>query len=126
MSGDKARHHAGQMAHHGGVSAELSVERHYARRGHVLLARRWRGSSGEIDLVFRSDAGFVFVEVKKSRSFAMAARRVSDAQKRRILAAASEFVAGEPEGQLSPMRFDVALCDATGAIEILENALFCE
>ena len=40
----------------------------------------------------------------------------------RIYGAASEFLAGEPAGQLTEVRFDVALVDAVGRIEVLENA----
>jgi putative endonuclease len=40
----------------------------------------------------------------------------------RIYAAAAEFLAGEPNGALTPARFDVALVDGFGRIEVLENA----
>ena len=40
----------------------------------------------------------------------------------RIYASAADFLSGEPDGQLTPSRFDVALVDGTGRIEILENA----
>jgi putative endonuclease len=40
----------------------------------------------------------------------------------RICTAASEYLAQEPLGQLTPVRFDVALVDGAGRIEILENA----
>ena len=40
----------------------------------------------------------------------------------RIYAAAEEFLGGEPTGQLTESRFDVALVDAMGRIEVLENA----
>ena len=36
--------------------------------------------------------------------------------------AATEFLAGEPKGQLTDVRFDVALVDDKGRIEVLENA----
>ncbi len=40
----------------------------------------------------------------------------------RIYASASVFLAGEPAGQDTPSRFDVALVDGQGRIEIIENA----
>ena len=40
----------------------------------------------------------------------------------RIIAAGSEFLAGEPKGQLTEVRFDLAVVDQTGRIEIIENA----
>jgi putative endonuclease len=52
----------------------------------------------------------------------MAAERLGPRQMARIYGAASEFIGGEPAGQLTPVRFDVALVDGRGQIEILENA----
>jgi putative endonuclease len=43
-------------------------------------------------------------------------------QMARIASAAAEFLGHEPQGQLTPARFDVALVDACGSVEILENA----
>lgn len=110
------------MGYYSGLAAEGVVERHYQRTGHVIAARRWRGSGGEIDLIARDDDGLVFIEVKKSRSFARAAERLTGRQMARIHASASEFLAGEPEGQNSAARFDVALVDQAGRLEIIENA----
>lgn len=103
--------------------AEDRVEAAYLREGLTLAARRWRGAAGEIDLVLRDGAQLVFVEVKRAETHGMAAERVSDRQRQRILAAASEFVAMEPAGQDSEMRFDVAMVDGQGRIEIVRNAL---
>ncbi|MEM9575820.1 MAG: YraN family protein [Pseudomonadota bacterium] len=121
---DPSTRHKGSSSYHGGLAAEGSVERHYCGMGYTVLARRWRGTGGEIDLVFSHASTFIFVEVKKSRTFQAAALRVSARQRERIFATATEFVAAQPQGQLSDMRFDVALVDGTGHIEILENALF--
>ena len=66
--------------------------------------------------------GLIFTEVKKSRSIAAAAVRVTRAQIRRIHDAARLLVADQPLGQLTEMRFDAALVDMTGVIEIVENA----
>ena len=65
----------------------------------------------------------IFIEVKKSRSFDAAAGMLAAHQIARLYDSASIFLEGEPKGQLSPARFDVALVDGTGAISILENAL---
>ncbi|MHA6326729.1 YraN family protein [Roseivivax sp. CAU 1753] len=112
----------GQMAYHGGRAAEATVAADYARRGYAVAHERWRGRSGEIDLILRDAGALVFVEVKKSRSFARAAERVSARQMARLCAAAEEFVANEPNGALTDMRFDVALQNAQGEISIIENA----
>jgi putative endonuclease len=112
---------AGQVAYRAGLAAEDCVAQDYARRGYPIAARRWRGSGGEIDLVARDGAGLIFVEVKKSRSFDRAAQQLRPAQLRRIQAAAAEFVAGEPNGQLTDVRVDLAMMDRYGDLRILEN-----
>jgi putative endonuclease len=40
----------------------------------------------------------------------------------RIHAAAAEFIGAQPYGQLTELRFDLALVDRGGRIEIRENA----
>lgn len=111
----------GQMAYHGGMAAEESVAAEYARRGHPVAARRWRGSRGELDLVCRDGGGLIVVEVKQARDFAAALAHLGPAQLARIHATATEFAAKEPLGQLTDMRFDVALVDGAGRVEIVEN-----
>lgn len=113
----------GKTAYYAGVAAEEAVARAYSQRGHRLVAKRWRGKSGEIDLIFGSGPVRIFVEVKKSKSFAAAAVRVSPQQQARIFSAAQEFLAKEPLGLLTESRFDVALVNASGEIDVLENAL---
>ncbi len=66
--------------------------------------------------------GLVFVEVKKSQTFDSAAARISKRQIDRICASAAQYLAQEPGGQLTNVRFDAALVDATGAVQIVENA----
>lgn len=121
-----ARSRKGATAFHSGIAAEESVARFYSRNGYRLIAKRWRGRGGEIDLVFGLGDLRVFVEVKKSGSFSTAALRVTKKQIRRIFAAAEEFLGTEPAGLLTDTRFDVALVDTAGEIEVLENALVAE
>ncbi len=87
------------------------------------MARRWRGRAGEIDLIAREGATLVFIEVKRARTIAIAAERLSERQMRRILSAAAEYLSGEPAGQDSDMRFDVALVDGCGRVEIRGNVV---
>lgn len=111
----------GQVAHCAGDAAERRISQDYERRG-FSVSRRWRGAAGEIDLVAQGHGRVVFVEVKKSRSIASAAERLSERQMQRIYAAAGEFLSGTADGQMTDVRFDVALMDATGQYEIIENA----
>ncbi|MFT7595107.1 MAG: putative endonuclease [Paracoccaceae bacterium] len=119
MSREKS---ARQMCYHSGLSAEQRIAQDYERRGFAIARRRWRGAGGEIDLITRDSDGLVFVEVKQSRNFALAAERLSQRQMARIYASAEQFLAGEPDGQLTNVRFDVALVNDVGAFEIIENA----
>lgn len=118
----RGRQVAGVMAYHSGQAAEASVARDYDRRGRPVAHRRWRGAAGEIDLIARDGAGYVFVEVKKARSFEAAAIRLGRRQMDRIIAAACEFLGTVPGGALAEMRFDLALVDSRGAVRIIENA----
>ncbi|MES0826305.1 YraN family protein [Ruegeria sp. SCP11] len=110
------------VSYHAGQAAEQQVASEYERRGFSIAHRRWRGAGGEIDLIARNADGVVFIEVKKSTSFEVAATRISRRQMDRIYASAAQFLETEPEGQLTNARFDAALVDATGAVQIIENA----
>lgn len=114
---------SGTISYHAGKAAEDSVARRYQDCGHRIRERRWRGKGGEIDLILESEDGLIFVEVKKSRSFARAIERFSQKQLARICVAASEYVAGEPDQLNTSMRFDLALVDGHGALEVVENIL---
>ncbi|UWR03446.1 YraN family protein [Ruegeria conchae] len=112
----------GSVSYHAGRSAEFSVATEYQRRGYSIAQRRWRGAGGEIDLIARNADGLVFVEVKKSRSFEAAAARINRRQMDRICASAAQYLEQEPGGQLTNTRFDAALVDDTGTVQIIENA----
>jgi putative endonuclease len=114
----------GHVSYFAGLAAEDSVAALYENHGYQLRAKRWRCEAGEIDLIVQQDACLVFVEVKKSRSLAQAAQRLSQAQQRRIMKAASTFLADQPNGQDTDCRFDVALVSGRGTIQILDNIPF--
>ncbi len=118
----RVRDQAGATGYHAGLCAEQIVAQGYVRGGYDLLEQRWRGAGGEIDLIFGKDDAIVFVEVKKSRSIAAAAARVSRRQRDRIYASAGGYLAQCPAGLNTETRFDVALVDGAGSAEIIENA----
>jgi putative endonuclease len=113
----------GARSFRSGQAAETGVARHYAGRGMTIAAQRWRGGGGEIDLIARDGDVVVFIEVKQARSHAEAAERLGAAQMRRIVQAATVYCDGEPKGQFTEVRFDLALVDGQGRIDIIENAL---
>ncbi len=114
---------SGGVSYRAGSSAEDAVGRAYHAGGYVIRATRFRGTAGEIDLIAERDGRVVFIEVKKSRSHASAAERLQPRQIERLITTASEYLDRMPHGQNTESRFDVALVDATGQIEIIENAL---
>ena len=116
------RMRTGQQAWHSGRTAEDQAARCYERAGCDILARRWRGAAGEIDLIARDGGTIVFVEVKASATHARAAEALGRRQMDRICLAASEYCGTLPDGLATEMRFDAALVDALGRVEILRNA----
>ena len=114
----------GATGYQGGLSAELIAETTYLENGCEILARRWRGTAGEIDLILRNGSTLVFVEVKKARNHGAAAARVSARQRARIMAAAEEYLGHMALGLDTEMRFDVALVDQTGRLTVLEGVFF--
>ncbi|MGR3434843.1 MAG: YraN family protein [Shimia sp.] len=109
-----------------GRAAEAQALAHYIQSGYALRDHRWRGQGGELDLVLEApDApgGIVVVEVKASKTHAAAAQRLQARQMARIWAATEEYLGTCPDGQLTDIRFDVALVDATGRVDVVENAL---
>lgn len=117
-----ARQARGATAFHAGWSAEEQVARHYDGMGETVCQRRWRGSAGEIDLVARNGDRVIFVEVKQSHSHDAALARLGPRQMQRIWNAASEFLAGEPRGQLTEVRLDIALVDGIGRVKVIRDA----
>lgn len=112
----------GRAGYHAGLAAEEIVAGSYRRRGLPVIGRRWRGRGGEIDLIARDGEGVIFIEVKKARSFDAAIQRLGARQIGRLCDAAAEFLAGEPRGQNTDVRFDLALVDGRGAVQVIENA----
>ena len=113
----------GSTNYHAGLAAEEAVARLYGGAGHAIAATRWRGKGGEIDLIAEAEGCTVFVEVKRARTHAEAAQRLGERQIARLHACAAEYMGTLPDGLLSDVRFDVALVDDAGRVEIVENAL---
>ena len=122
MTATSTRHNRGRANFHAGIAAENRIAQDYERRGFAVARRRWRGRGGEIDLILRDGTGLIFVEVKHSRDFARAAESLTRRQMHRICASAEEFLGTQPGGSLTPVRFDVALVDGQGDMQIIENA----
>jgi putative endonuclease len=113
----------GQTNYRFGHAAEGQVEGAYLRTGHRLRNRRWRGGVGEIDLVMEKAKEIVFVEVKASRTHERAAASLSRRPDRPPAAKRRGLYRTIALRILTPMRFDVALVDGRGRVDVIENAL---
>lgn len=104
------RQEARQRAEHQGRTAELVALVYLMLTCHRILARRWRGSAGEIDLVARRGRRIIFVEVKfRHRSDAgSGAGGIPTAQQRqRIARAAQQFCRQRRISPAFELRFDL-------------------
>ncbi len=54
-----------------GDFGEQAAAAHLLKQGYALLARKWRSTGGELDLVMRDGAELVFVEVRTRRGAAV-------------------------------------------------------
>ncbi|MDD9921460.1 MAG: YraN family protein [Boseongicola sp.] len=114
-------HAQGKTNYHNGLAAEDCVERVYCERDAALLARRWRGTAGEIDLVFRQRGTLIFVEVKLAATCASAATRLSARQLDRVMQTAEEFALTQGSHRDLDLRIDLAAVNKHGRVEIHEN-----
>jgi putative endonuclease len=78
-------------------------------KGYRILARHWKSSSGEIDIIARRGRTVAFIEVKARFDAATAAESLSRKQQARIARAASQFLAGQTSLQGLDLRFDIML-----------------
>jgi putative endonuclease len=92
-----------------GLSAESRAAAFLVAKGYRILARRFRTSLGEIDIVAMRRGVLVFVEVKARDTFDAAAEAIGKRQQTRIIAAAQLWLAAHPEDAMRDMRFDVVL-----------------
>jgi putative endonuclease len=110
------------MNRRGGAAESLAAD-YLERQGLKVLERNYRCRFGEIDLVARSGALLVFVEVRarESETFGGAAGSITATKRRRIVAAARHFLARRKVD--SACRFDVVLvCGSEQRVEWITDA----
>ena len=94
-------------------------------QGMQLLARNFRGKTGEIDIIARDGEHLVFLEVRarSNRAFNSAAGSVDRRKQSRLIACAQYFMQTHPDSCQQPCRFDViSITGSTAAIEWIANA----
>lgn len=102
-----------------GLSGELQAEQYLCNQGMHVLARRYRGGDGEIDLIMQDGETIVFVEVKfrPGSQAGTGLMAVTPAKQRRMTHAAMSFLL-EREDLEQPVRFDVVEISRTGILHI--------
>ncbi len=100
-----------------GSAAEDRALRELQAHGLGLVARNVRYRVGEIDLVMRERGVLVFVEVRlrSARGYGDAGDSVDAHKQRRLVRAASAFLAANPALATLPCRFDVVGVDGDDA-----------
>ncbi|MBI4275040.1 MAG: YraN family protein [Rhizobiales bacterium] len=98
-----------QAALRTGLTAESLAAALLMAKGFRILARRWKSSAGEIDIIARRRQLLIFVEVKARSRLDLAAESVSERQKRRIAAAAAAWLADNQDEAMRDIRFDAVL-----------------
>lgn len=124
-----ARARRGLRSHLTGQAAEDAVARDYEMRGYRILAKRWRGAAGEVDIIAGKGDDLAIIEVKSAKTHEIAAGYFGRAQQRRLGACAEEYLhdthlLGRDPMTIVDMRFDLALVDGMGRIDIVEAAFF--
>lgn len=107
-----------------GQDAEDRALVYLQRCGLKLVERNWRCRSGELDLVMRDAAVWVFVEVRhrSSMTFGGAAASITPAKCLRLQRAAECYLLNKNLGQ-AQCRFDAVLTQGDGSLAWLKNIL---
>lgn len=104
-----------------GPQAEHAAALYLIQRGLQLVGKNYRCRFGEIDLIMRSGATLVFVEVRsrRSRAFGGASASIDAHKQQKLIAAAQHYLARL--GKIPPCRFDALLFNGSD-IEWIQNA----
>lgn len=113
----------GAKAYQSGLDAEKSVIRFLQQQGFILLAHRCKTPCGEIDLVFSREDWLIAIEVKQRKTHYESAFALTPRQGQRLLSGFEYLISAHPDWQRTNTRFDVALVDKAGGIEIIADAI---
>jgi putative endonuclease len=108
-----------------GDFGEQAAAAHLMKRGYTLLARKWRCSTGEIDLLMRDELTLVFVEVRTRRGdrLGMAEESVGRAKQAKLIALAYAYLEAAGAQADLPWRIDVVALniDRAGRIARIQH-----
>jgi len=86
---------------------ERAAARYLVRRGWTVVARRWRGGGGEIDLIAYRRGTLAVCEVKVRPDDAQVHSPVAASQRARIVRAAEAFLVRHPHLRNHTVRLDL-------------------
>ena len=90
-----------------GRRGERAARRHLVRRGWTILAERWRGAGGELDLVAARGTTVIACEVKTRSDADALTEPLTVAQRERIARATEAFLAAHPDLDGFAVRLDL-------------------
>ena len=99
-----------------GDAAEERACRHLEGSGFTIVERNFRTRGGEIDIVARKGDVLAFVEVRSrgDADFGTPEGSVTPAKRRRIVAAARQYLSKVPLSSWREARFDVIAIEGSG------------
>ncbi len=106
-----------------GDAAEERACRHLEGEGVTIVERNFRTKGGEIDIVARKGDLLVFVEVRsrEDADFGTPEESVTPAKRRRIVAAARQYLSNVPPSSWREARFDVIAIEGVGNAAVLRH-----
>jgi putative endonuclease len=106
-----------------GDEAEERACRHLDRSGFTIVERNFRTRGGEIDIVARKGDVLAFVEVRSREvpGFGSPEESVTPAKRRRIVAAARQYLSKVPPSSWREARFDVIAIEGSGEATVLRH-----
>ena len=109
-----------------GIDSENLAEVFLKHTGYRIVARNYRNTIGEIDIIAREGRTLVFVEVKARRNprFGSAKTAITREKKMRLTRTALWYLKETGQSDISA-RFDVVTVDGTGPnrkMDIIRNA----
>ena len=110
-----------------GADGEAAAAERYVHDGYELLARNWRCSDGEIDVIASRSGELVFVEVKTrtTNAFGTGAEAVGWRKQQQVRRLAARWISECCSSPPRSIRFDVADVTITAGrltVEVLEAA----
>lgn len=117
-------------SHSIGAQSELLAKDFLSQKGLCFVTQNYRCPQGEIDLIFKDNKQWVFVEVKnrKNSLFGTPAEWVTKIKQRKLILTAQHYIACHKISSRDAMRFDVIGITQLNAqrIEWFENAFMSE